>query len=183
MKTLSIFIAALLSNFSAQAAPAPGQATSALVKPELGLYRSALGFELHNGGTGWFQTEAPAENKFVSIIYNSPKNAANKDSASSLTVRTDKLDKEVAIDKYVSRWLKEYPKYGFDVLGSKGFVQNKAKGYVVDLLNRDTKKQLRQVVFLKKQTAVILTCRENAKNFDAARKDCNQIIRTFKWIE
>jgi hypothetical protein len=54
---------------------------------------------------------------------------------------------------------------------------------VLDLINRDNGRQLRQVVFLKKQKAVILTCRDQVSTFKDSLKNCNQIIRTFQWTE
>lgn len=169
----------LLSASVAQAAPMPGTASSALVAPKLGLYRSPMGFQVSAGESGWIHAEAPKHNKYVATVYRSPKAEAD----ASLTIRVDKLPKEVALDKYVQRWMKEYPKYGFDVLGSKPFSQNKQRGYVLDLINRDNGKQLRQAVFVKNQKAVILTCRDQAKSFKNSLKDCNTIIRTFTWTE
>lgn len=177
-----IALSSLIATVGANAAPIPGTATSTLVSPQLGLFRSPLGFQLDSGKTGWAQAEAPADNRFIATIYKSPLRPA-KGEPGTLTVRTDKLPKDIPIDKYVQRWMKEYPKYGFDVLGSAPFAQNKEKGYVLDLINRDSGRQLRQVVFVKKQTAVILTCRDQAASFKDSLKSCNQIIRTFKWAE
>lgn len=103
------------------------------------------------------------------------------DSKAVLTVRVDDLKKETTLDKYVQRWMKEYPRFGFDVLGSGAFSQNKQRGYVLDLVNRDQKKQLRQVVFLKGKEAVILTCRDNQSTFKDTLKSCNEIVRNFTW--
>jgi len=175
-------VISLGTPWTAQAAPIPGTATSTLVSPQLGIYRSPLGFEISAGDSGWKQGEAPSENKFIATIYKAPAKSSKAD-VGSLTVRVDKLAKEVAIDKYVQRWVKEYPKYGFDVLGSKPFSQNKERGFVLDLINRDNGRQLRQVVFLKKQKAVILTCRDQVSTFKDSLKNCNQIIRTFQWTE
>jgi hypothetical protein len=175
-------VTCLGTTWKAHAAPIPGTATSTLVSPQLGVYRSPLGFEISAGDSGWKQGEAPGDNKFIATIYKAPvKNS--KGEAGSLTVRVDKLAKELVIDKYVQRWVKEYPKYGFDVLGSKPFSQNKERGFVLDLINRDNGRQLRQVVFLKKQKAVILTCRDQVSTFKDSLKNCNQIIRTFQWTE
>ena len=77
--------------------------------------------------------------------------------------------------------MKEYPRYGFDVLGSGAFAQKNQRGYVLDLLDRDQKKQLRQVVFLKNKKAVILTCRDQQSSFKNTLKSCNEIIRNFNW--
>ncbi|MCM2280752.1 MAG: hypothetical protein NDI61_02770 [Bdellovibrionaceae bacterium] len=174
----------LVVAHSAHAAPMPATSTSKLVAPQLGLFRSPLGFEINAGGSGWIHSQGPRDSKFVQTVYRAPE-SANQDgeSRASLTVRVDKLEKAIAMPKYVQRWQKEYPKYGFDVLGSKPFTQGKLNGYVLDLVNRDSKKQIRQVVFIKKTAAVILTCRDDANSFKDSLKGCNQIIRTFDWKE
>lgn len=195
---------------TAEAAPIPGTSTSKLVSPQLGLYRSPTGFQIAAGKSGWVHSQAPSGNKFIATMYKAPTKAEpgsvasrmradlhstgnitastvkeNEEtktaSAASLTVRVDELKKDTSIDRYIQRWMKEYPRYGFDVLGSKPFVQNNQRGYVLDLVNREQGKQLRQVVFVKQKNAVILTCRDQIATFNTSLKSCNQIIRTFTW--
>lgn len=201
--------ASVFAVTSAHAAPIPATSTSKLVSPQLGLYRSPMGFQITNGGSGWAHAQAPKGNKFIVTMYKSPtaaqpgsiadqmrndlnskgsvvasNSAAGSKKAGSpatLTVRVDELQKDIAIDKYIQKWMKEYPRYGFDVLGSKPFVQNKQRGYVLDLVNREQGKQLRQVVFLKQKRAVILTCRDRISSFQENLKGCNQIVRSFTW--
>lgn len=187
------FLASATLVSTAQAAPLPATASSKLVSPQLGIYRSPLGFMVSAGDSGWVQLEAPKESKYIATLYKAPatgeapkaagKGDAKGDKSATLTVRVDKLEKEMPLDKYVQKWMKEYPKYGFDVLSSKPFTQNKQRGYVLDLLNRDSQRQLRQVVFLKKAQAVILTCRDGATTFKDSLKGCNTIIRSFNWAE
>ena len=114
-------------------------------------------------------------------LYKEQVDPKKKKDPATLTVRVDKIEQGLALDKYVQRWQKEYPKYGFDVLGSKPFVQGKDKGYVLDIINKTSKRQMRQVVFMKAENAVILTCRDEVQTFSSALKQCNQIIRSFSW--
>lgn len=204
-----------VSASAALAAPSPGTASSKLVSPHLGLFRSPFGFQLSAGDSGWLLTEGPTDNKAITTLFRAPDltmsstnmnqvldrvaidgalvaNSGKKNTsanAASLSVRVDQLSREVPLEKYVQRWIKEYPKYGFDLISSRPFVQsqqnqqNKQRGFVLDLINRDIKKQIRQVVFLKEKTAVILTCRDQATTFRSSLKSCNQIIRTFAWTE
>jgi len=205
MKTIFSLTAliALISS-AAFAAPIPGTATSKLVSPQIGLYHSPLGFQLNAAHTGWAHVAPPAGNKYVATVYRAEPGSvaaqihadlhsqgnvvgqkalasAAKTSPAMLTVRIDNLDKETTLDKYIGKWMKEYPRYGFDVLGSKPFLQAKNKGYVLDLVNRNQGKQLRQVVFLKQKNAVILTCRDRIATFQTSLKSCNEIIKTFTW--
>jgi len=88
---------------------------------------------------------------------------------------------KTSLKRYVKRWIKEYPKYGYDVLGSKAFKAGKKKGYVIDLINTRKKRQLRQVIYLKKKTAVLMTCRDHADSFSNSLKECNNIVKNFRW--
>ncbi len=186
-KSLVVIAAAmspvLIGGGLAIAAPMPATSTSQLVAPQLGIFRSPLGFEINAGGTGWVHGQAPSDSEYIQTVYRAPKEVGATKPAASLTVRVDKLDKPIAMERYIQRWKKEYPKHGFDVLGSKPFTENKTKGYVLDLLNRDSNKQVRQVVFMKETSAIILTCRDESKTFRDTLKGCNQIIRTFSWTE
>lgn len=200
----AIFTTFALVSLTASAAPIPGTATSKLVSPQIGLYHSPLGFQLNAAHTGWAHVAPPAGNKYIATVYRAEPGsvaaqmhadlhsagnvvnggkalAAAKGAPATLTVRIDNLEKETTLDKYIGKWMKEYPRYGFDVLGSKPFLQAKNKGYVLDLVNRDQGKQLRQVVFLKQKNAVILTCRDRVATFQTSLKACNEIIKTFTW--
>lgn len=184
LRKMTFIIATLLSLLffaiaPANAAPHPG-ATSSLVAPRLGVFRSPLGFEIASGSSGWSQIPAPSDNKYVAAVYK-PRASEAKGESPMLTVRIDTLNKDTTLDAYVRRWSKEYPKFGFDVLGSQPFTQNNERGYVLDLINRDSNRQLRQVVFIKKKKAVILTCRDQSASFKDTLRSCNEIIRTFRW--
>jgi hypothetical protein len=178
-----ITLALTLASTLAIAAPMPATSTSKLVAPQLGLYRSPIGFEINAGKSGWIHAQAPGDSRFVQTVYRAPQQQAGDKVAASLTVRVDKLDKPVAMNKYIQRWQKEYPKYGFDVQGGKAFTEGNNKGYVLDLMNKDANKQIRQVVFMKASNAIILTCRDDVASFKDSLKACNQIIRTFKFTE
>ena len=161
------------------ASPQPATAVSRMIAPRLGFYRSPDGFRLHSGDSGWLQAAPPRGNQTILTVYRSPIN----ESKASLTVRVDQLARGTTSDRYISRWIKEYPRFGFDVLGSQPFAQGGVRGHVIDLVNRDSKMQLRQVVFVSeaRKRAAILTCRDNAVGFAATLKSCNSIVKTFEW--
>lgn len=172
--------AVLIANGeTAGAAPHPATSGSKLIAPKLGFYRSPDGFRLHAGDSGWLQAAPPRGNQTILTVYRSPRN----ESKASLTVRVDRLARNATSERYISRWIKEYPRFGFDVLGSQPFTQGGARGHVIDLVNRDSKMQLRQVVFVNeaRKRAAILTCRDNAPDFSATLKSCNSIVKTFIW--
>ena len=161
----------------------PSAALSKLSAPQLGVFHSALGYEIDAASTGWTAGDPPEGHRYIQAVYRGPAPLDGRGAPAMLTVRADRLERPVSLERYVRKWQKEYPKYGFDVIGSKTFVQNKTRGYVLDLLNRDGRKQLRQVVFLRKKDAIILTCRDQIATFKKALAGCNQIIRSFRWTE
>lgn len=161
------------------AAPIPGTGASQLIAPELGIYRSPHGFEISKANTDWIQTRPPKSSKHIATVYRSPN--VNDKTRASLTVRVDQMKNNMNLDKYVQRWTKEYPKFGFDVLGKKTFKIKNNEGYVIDLINSKKLRKIRQVVFKKDKLAVILTCRDHQTNFSNSLKQCNDIIRSFDW--
>ncbi len=166
---------------TSHAAPIPGTSSSELVAPQLGLYRSANGFQISAGETDWLPTPAPATSKYIETLYRAPERVLG--TRATLTVRIDELNKDMPLKDYMQTWAKEYPRYGFDVMGAKPFQLDEKKGYVVDLINREKERQVRQVVFIKDQNAVILTCRDHVKNFKKSLRSCNEIIKSFSWTQ
>jgi hypothetical protein len=165
-------------NWMATAAPIP-TSSSQMVAPKLGIHKSKFGFEIMASNTTWIKTIPPKRSRFIETVYRSPIERNNV--RATLSVRVDKMRTKTSIKKYVKRWIKEYPKYGYDVLGSKGFKSGKKKGYVIDLINTRKKRQLRQVIYLNKKTAVLMTCRDHTSSFSNSLKECNNIIKNFRW--
>lgn len=176
MKTL-IFLIAIFSVTLAQAAPIPGAGSKA--KPKLGVYQSPHGFQIATAATDWIQAKPPKNTRYIATMFRSPE-VRNKMRA-TLTVRVDQLAKPMDIADYVKRWTKEYPKFGFDVKGSKKFAMNGQNGYVVDLINPAKKRQLRQVIFMKDNRAVLMTCRDHVASFKTSLAECNKMIKSFSW--
>lgn len=176
MKTL-IFILTLFSVTVSQAAPIPGAGNKS--KPKLGVYQSPHGFQIATASSDWIQARPPKNTRYIATMFRSPE-VRNKMRA-TLTVRVDKLSKPMEISDYVKRWTKEYPKFGFDVKGSKKFSMNGNEGYVVDLVNPAKKRQLRQVIFMKDNRAVLMTCRDHVASFKTSLNECNKMIKSFAW--
>lgn len=165
----------------AGAAPIPATSTSALTYSPAGIFRSPLGFSLHSGPTAWVQSAPPLQMQQLATLYKSP--FLNKGVQAALTVRVDQLKDSATLKTYVKTWMKDYSRFGFDVLAAKPIRVEGQNGFLLDVINRDAAKQLRQVVFLKERVAVILTCRDHRDNFEKSVGSCNDIIRTFKWSD
>ena len=179
---LTSIIVVLSLGLTAQAlgAPIPGTSSSALIAADKGIFRSSHGFSISAGLSDWILTEAPRGNKFIAVQYKSP--STHEGIRAALTVRVDPVKSKSTLKKYVKKWIKDYPKLGFDVLSAKKIRVDDKYAFLLDLLNRETDKQLRQVVFLKEQHAVILTCRDQRQMFSKSLKSCNNIIRSFNWL-
>ena len=176
---LPTFLFALFFQSPVFAAPIPGTTSSKMIAPKLGIYKSKFGFEIMAKNTTWIQTLPPKKSRFIETVYRSPISRNNV--RATLTVRVDNMKSGTSLKKYVKRWIKEYPKYGYDVLGSKAFKASGKKGYVIDLVNQKKKRQLRQVIYLNKKTAVLMTCRDHTSSFKGSLRECNNIVKTFNW--
>lgn len=164
----------------AQGAPIPLTSSSLLISEKKGLYRSPLGFSLHLADTDWEHVPAPKDNPFIATIYRSNQHAEGVQAA--LTVRIDELDQKTSLDVYSKKWLKDYPRFGFEILSSKKVRVGSQVAFLLDLVNRENQKQLRQILFLRDKNAVTLTCRDDIKTFNSTLRACNSIIRTFRWL-
>lgn len=161
------------------AAPIPLTSTSRFTSEHNGMFRSPLGFSLHAGNTNWEQVPAPADNPFIATIYRATEIENGVQAA--LTVRIDELDETSTLDSYSKKWLKDYPRFGFEILSAKKVKVGRQIGFLLDLVNRESQKQLRQILFLHGKNAVTLTCRDQIQTFRSTVRDCNAIIRTFQW--
>jgi len=129
MKALTLFFISLFAYNSSFSAPIPNQGSDTLA-PELGIHTSKFGFEILAQNTQWIKTRPPKKSRFIETVYRSP--AIKNKSRGTLTVRVDRMQNDSGLQTYVKRWVKEYPKYGYNVLGSKPFQSKGKKGYIID---------------------------------------------------
>lgn len=161
------------------AAPFPVTGSSPLVSEKPGLFMSNKGFRINSGNTAWVQSPPPKDIPSLVTVYKAPISQHGQQPA--LSVRVDNLRKQQSLKKYVRKWMQDYTRFGFDVLTAKSIKINDQSAFLLDIISRETSKQLRQVVFLKNKTAVILTCRDHRDSFGKSVQDCNQIVKTFQW--
>ncbi len=168
-----LFLFAITVTFSLQAARLP----ESLVRDQ---YISTEGFSLNFKEKGWLRAEPPGniKNK-MDVLFRSTE----KDSQSTLSVRVDYDESAKSLKDYVGKWLKTYSQFRMDVLGHKYFkTANDEAGFVVDVKS-NPEKRTRQVIFFRNSKAVVLTCTDSHKKFSETLKSCNEIIKTFVWIE
>lgn len=167
--------------FAAFGAPFPATGSSTLVSEKPGLFYSPRGFKMDSANTSWIQSPPPKDIPSLVTVYKAPQPQHGQQPA--LSVRVDELRKSLSLKNYVKKWMQDYTRFGFDVLTAKQIKINDQSAFLLDIVSRETQKQLRQVVFLKKKTAVILTCRDHRDSFGKTVQDCNSIVKTFEWTE
>lgn len=173
-----LWLLALLTSH-AFAAPFPATGSSPLVSEKPGLFYSPKGFKIHSGATAWVQAPPPKNIPSLVTVYKAPVSQHGQTPA--LSVRVDELRKSQTLKNYIRKWMQDYTRFGFDVLTAKAIKINEQSAFLLDIVSKETQKQLRQVVFLKNKTAVILTCRDHRSSFGKSVQDCNQIVKTFEW--
>ena len=180
MRTLtSLFFSFFAFSMSVLAAPMPATSTSLLTNEKPGIFRSAKGFSVNAGKTEWVLSEPPTELPSVVTVYKSPENHHGVQPV--LTVRVDELTQKMDLKLYAKQWLKDYTTLGFKILKTKTLKVNSYAAFAMDVEEAHGPKKLRQIVFLKNQMAVVLTCRDLKDSFQKTVKSCNEIFKSFEW--
>jgi hypothetical protein len=176
-----LLIALIFATSSlAFASPHPATSTSVLTDPQEGNYFLHQGFNLKTAGTDWLPTPQNKDSMFEAVRL-TPK--GQLESTASLSVRTDTLSKQSTLENYAKKWMRDYPSYGFEVLGAKSFAMAGGPGLVVDMIQKNKNKQIRQVILQKGQRVAILTCLDNQSGFAKTLVACNQLVKNFEWNE
>lgn len=173
MKTMTLLIVALvLFATSLFAAVDPNLA---LVAPE------PINFSIAATGTNWELAVAPPDAKNVKRFFRGPM-ASDQNSQPTLTVRVEPVsEKQKDLREYLRKWLKDYPKFGYNVLGHKPFKLDGQSAFVIDVVSHSGEKQARQVLTVQGEQVVLLTCLDKKDSFMSSLPACNQIIRSLKW--
>jgi hypothetical protein len=167
-----------LSSVS-NAAPMPATSISLLTNEKPGMFRSSKGFSVNAGKTEWVLGEPPTDLPSVVTVFKSPEN--HKGVQPVLTVRVDELTKRMDLKAYAREWLHDYNQLGFNILKTKNLKVNSYPAFAMDVEEAHGQKKLRQIVFLRNQTAVVLTCRDLKETFSKTVKACNEIFKSFAW--
>lgn len=168
----------MIFPLSALAAPHPATGSSLLTDAQQGHYFESQGFRLKTAGTDWLPTSQNGDSIFESVRM-TPKGQV--DAVSSFSVRTDTMSKQSTLEAYAKKWMRDYPSYGFEVLGAKSFSMAGGPGLVVDMVQKSKGKQIRQVILQKGFKVAILTCLDNQSVFQKTLVSCNQLVKNFEW--
>jgi hypothetical protein len=167
-----LFIFFPLSAFTS---PVPALGSSALSNPSKAYIFHMKGFSLNPANANW-KISKNESHKEISATFSNGKTTG------VFSVKTETLVAPTSVEHYSKRWIRDYAFFGFDVLGAKPFNLGSARGYVIDLYHKKQNKQVRQVIFLKEKTSVILTCADELAPFKDTLNSCNSVVRTFSWL-
>ncbi len=174
MKTMTLLMTTLVL-FTATNLYAAVDPNLALVAPE------PINFSIVNDGTNWEPAVAPPDAKNVKRFFRGPT-ASDQTSQPTLTVRVEPIsEKQKDLREYLRKWLKDYPKFGYNVLGHKPFKLDGQAAFVIDVVSHSGEKQARQVLTVQDDQVVLLTCLDKKDSFMSSLPACNQIIRSLKW--
>ncbi len=168
--------------FKTFAAPHPVTSSSLLTDPEKGQSFRGFGFKMAFSGSAWRPLHKESEGLFAEIQFQN-KNSISDKSLAQISLRMDDLSKNQRIETYAKKWMRDYPHYGFEVLGTKTFAHSGGQGLVVDLFHRQNNKQLRQVILLKDKKVAIFTCSDTKLKFPEILIECNHLVKGFSWLD
>lgn len=158
------------------ATPAPGISLNKALQPFPGFVYGENGFTLHNGGTHWMAKVEKLENK-KEILF------SQTNTTGSLHVQSDILPEKQSFEDQLKKWIKDYPYYGFKILGTKTFKFQDRKGIMVDIVHRNKQKQVRQFLLEGPQNKyVVMTCENTIREFNNTLINCHKVLNTLKWL-
>ncbi len=97
----------------------------------------------------------------------------------TLTLRIDKGPWSSA-RAYGERWLKDIPKYGYELQMSRDATYGNLKGFEIELFSTQSKRVSRQFIVKESQELWVFNCTSDQKHFSTSWKACEKILKTAK---
>ncbi len=171
-----LFFLLSMTSILVQAAPHPGMGSSLLSRPESSAVYAKYQFQFQPGDS-WSWQKDPKDLRKDSFQFSFFSNPDLR-----LHLQVQNLEKNISFDHYIKQWMKDYPSFGLDIQGAKPFTENESKGLVIDLRYPSQKKTLRQSIFKNSRLAVTITCSSPEEQSNKMIQECNQVIKTFRWL-
>lgn len=171
-------LALALWALASSAAPSALDISKLLNTEENDVYFSDQNFKISPSNTEWMMVPVSKSSSSVQAQFVNPK----QNSQAKMTVRSETLNTDMALQSYVGRSVRDYNRFGFEILAQRPLKINDQPAYLVDLKQNDSPIQLRQILFKNKKSVVILTCSSHQDSFKQELKACNQIYRNFRWL-
>lgn len=175
-----VFCLLNLLGLRLMAAPFPVTSSSILTDPSFGLFYKPHGFSLKSAGTDWVLNPEASKSIFQSYKYKPKENSFSK--LAELTLRIDQISSQQNLENYAKKWMRDYPQFGFEILGTKSMKMGGSNALLVDLYQRNKNQQLRQLILQKESKIVIMTCADQMDNFKKTLVQCNQMMNSFSWV-
>jgi hypothetical protein len=81
---------------------------------------------------------------------------------------------------YGERWLKDFPKYGYELQMSRDTKLGGLSGFEIELSATQSKHVIRQFIVKSKQDFWVFTCTSDQKHFSVSWSACERILKTAK---
>jgi len=179
MKILTIFILVWGLGTQAPAAPFPVTSSSVLTDPSFGLFYRSHGFSLKSVGSDWILQPPDNNSSAQGYQYKIKDRTAQQ---AQFSLKMDHISAKQNLDGYAKKWMREYPQFGFEVLGTKPLKMGGGNALLIDLFQKNKNQQLRQLILQKNSKIVIMTCSDEMKNFKKTITQCNQMMSNFNWL-
>jgi hypothetical protein len=98
----------------------------------------------------------------------------------TLTLRIDHGNWSTA-RAYGERWLKDFPKFGYELQMSRDSTIGNLKGFEMELAATQSKHVIRQFIVKSKQEFWVFTCTSDQKHFTNTWSACERILKTAKY--
>ena len=99
------------------------------------------------------------------------------DTQATLTMRVDKGTWPSA-QRYADKWLKEYPKFGYEYSMSKKMKYGQLDGIEIELASTSSNRKIRQFIVHRPEEMWVFTCTSDKKYFNANWSACERILKT-----
>lgn len=137
------------------------------------------------GGTSWnffpgddVSSRAALGDLKLQFVARSPK-VIDQHLQPVLTMRVDEGTWRSA-KHYAEKWLKEFPKFGYELQMSREAGFGTLRGYEIELTSTVSDRRIRQFIVHRPSEIWIFTCSANMKYFDETWKSCEKILKTAK---
>lgn len=170
-----IFLISLAWVTSVSATPMALNVSQLLESEDSHVYFGSENFKISTEDTDWIRLPSTNSSSILTQF-------VNPDTQAKLTVRSEKLKQKLSLKGYVTRSLRDYNRFGFEILAQRPLKINDQAAFLLDLKQNRSPIQLRQVLYKKDKDVIILTCSSHHDSFKQELKNCNQIYRNFKWL-
>ena len=146
--------------------------------PTLIFQEPAGDFSFKTELAGWqLIPSAMSENGKVFVV---KKSASTGQLVTVLSLRRDE-SKYSSAKAYAERWLRDYPKFGFELIFARSRNVEKADGYEMELKANETDKTIHQLIIQKNKKAFVFTCSDQTDRFKETLEGCEKVFSSLRF--